>query len=278
MTTATTTKVFKKLPGVLAFQRGLVMSDAELFNEIDGEYEMNPVFVVRHGIRGTQNVNKEGSGDTATSGDSGSASASRLTFMAGNSILGAAEEAEKAWRRGDRPARGHFRYVPPPTEPLDPETGVCNPNFSYGYVAQAVDVTVDTETGHIVVDRVVSTHDVGRAINPDLVVGQIEGGVVQAHGYAISERLRVDQGRVLNPRLSTYLIPGIADIPTEIKSVVLELADPRGPWGARGMAEMPMMTYAPAVTAALHDATGVWFDSFPLTPDVVLAALAQSAR
>ena len=69
MTTATTTKVFKKLPGVLAFQRGLVMSDAELFNEIDGEYEMNPVFVVRHGIRGTQNVNKEGSGDTATSGD-----------------------------------------------------------------------------------------------------------------------------------------------------------------------------------------------------------------
>ncbi|MEZ5280327.1 MAG: xanthine dehydrogenase family protein molybdopterin-binding subunit [Acidimicrobiales bacterium] len=216
--------------------------------------------------------------DTATSGDSGSASASRLTFMAGNSILGAAEEAEKAWRRGDRPARGHFRYVPPPTEPLDPETGVCNPNFSYGYVAQAVDVTVDTETGHIVVDRVVSTHDVGRAINPDLVVGQIEGGVVQAHGYAISERLRVDQGRVLNPRLSTYLIPGIADIPTEIKSVVLELADPRGPWGARGMAEMPMMTYAPAVTAALHDATGVWFDSFPLTPDVVLAALAQSAR
>ena len=214
----------------------------------------------------------------AEQGDSGSASASRLTFMAGNSILGAAEEAEKAWRRGDRPARGHFRYVPPPTEPLDPETGVCNPNFSYGYVAQAVDVTVDTETGHIVVDRVVSTHDVGRAINPDLVVGQIEGGVVQAHGYAISERLRVDQGRVLNPRLSTYLIPGIADIPTEIKSVVLELADPRGPWGARGMAEMPMMTYAPAVTAALHDATGVWFDSFPLTPDVVLAALAQSAR
>lgn len=70
MATATTAKVFKKLPGVLAFQRGLVMSDAELFNEINGEYEANPVFVVRHGIRGTQNVNQEGSGDTATSGDS----------------------------------------------------------------------------------------------------------------------------------------------------------------------------------------------------------------
>jgi len=215
-----------------------------------------------------------GFSDTSSSGDSGSASASRLTFMAGNSILGAAEEADKAWRNGDRPAVGHFRYVPPPTETLDPETGVGAPNFSYGYVAQAVELTVDRATGHIVVDRVVSAHDVGRAINPALVVGQIEGAVAQAHGYAISERLRVENGRVLNPRLSTYLIPGIGDVPTQVHSVVLELADPNGPWGARGMAEMPFITYAPAVVAALHDATGVWFDSFPLTPDRVAAALA----
>ena len=211
--------------------------------------------------------------DTSSTGDSGSASASRLTFMAGNSILGAAEEAEKAWRNGDRPAVGHFRYVPPPTEMLDPDTGICQPNFCYGYVAQVVELTVDRGTGHIVVDRVVSAHDVGRAINPDLVVGQIDGGVAQAHGYALSERLRVAEGRVLNPRLSTYLIPGIGDMPTTIEPVVLELADPLGPFGARGMAEMPMMTYAPAVIAALHDATGVWFDTFPLTPDTVLARL-----
>lgn len=194
--------------------------------------------------------------------------------MAGNSILGAAEEAEKAWRNGDRPAVGFFRYVPPPTEALDPETGICQPNFSYGYVAQAVEITVDRRTGHIVVDRVVSTHDVGKAINPELVVGQIDGGLAQAHGYTLSERLRVAEGRVLNPRLSTYLIPGIGDMPTQIDAVVLELADPRGPWGARGMAEMPMMAYAPAVLSALHDATGVWFDTFPLTPDVVLERLA----
>lgn len=211
--------------------------------------------------------------DTASTGDSGSASASRLTFMAGNSILGAAEQAEKAWRDGDRPATGFFRYVPPPTEMLDPDTGICQPNFSYGYVAQAVELTVDRRTGHIVVDRVVSSHDVGRAINPSLVIGQIEGGVAQAHGYTLSERLRVADGRVLNPRYSTYLIPGIGDMPTEIDAVVLELADPRGPWGARGMAEMPMMAYAPAVVAALHGATGVWFDTFPLTPDTVLARL-----
>lgn len=216
--------------------------------------------------------------DTSSAGDSGSSSASRMTFMAGNSILGAAEEAEKAWRDGHRPAEGKFRFVPPPTEPLDPIDGHCNPNFSYGYVAQHVDLTVDVETGHIRVDRVVSTHDVGRAINPDLVVGQIEGAVVQGHGYALSENLRSVDGRLINPRLSAYLIPGIGDIPGEVDSVVLELADPIGPWGARGMAEMPLVTYAPAIVAALHDATGVWFDSFPLTPDLVIAKLAAAGE
>ena len=215
--------------------------------------------------------------DTATSGDAGSASASRLTWMSGNSILGAAEEAEKAWRDGQRPAVGRFRFVPPPTEALDPVDGRGAPNFSYGYVAQHVDLTVDTGTGHIRVDRVVSAHDVGRAINPQLVVGQIEGAVVQAQGYVLSEHLRSAGGRLQNMRLSTYLIPGIGDIPTRVDSVVLELADPLGPWGARGMAEMGMIPYAPAVVAALHDATGVWFDSFPFTPDRVLAGLRSAA-
>ena len=216
--------------------------------------------------------------DTATSGDAGSASASRLTWMSGNSILGAAEEAEKAWRDGRRPAVGRFRFVPPPTETLDPQDGSGAPNFSYGYVAQSVELTVDTDTGHIRVDRVVSAHDVGRAINPQMVVGQIEGAVVQAQGYALSENLRSAGGRLQNMRLSTYLIPGIGDIPTTVDSVVLELADPLGPWGARGMAEMGMIPYAPAVVAALHDATGVWFDSFPLTPDRVLAGLREAGR
>lgn len=211
--------------------------------------------------------------DTATTGDSGSVSASRMTFMAGNSILGAAEEAEKAWRNGDRPAIGRFRYRPPPTEALDSATGAGQPNFSYGYMAQAVDVTVDIETGHIRVDRVVSTHDVGRAINPALVRGQIEGAIVQAHGYVMSENLIVDGGRIQNPRLSSYLIPGIGDIPETVDSVIMELADPHGPWGATGVAEMPFITYAPAVIAAVHDATGIWFDEFPLTPARVLAAL-----
>ena len=201
--------------------------------------------------------------DTASAGDAGSASASRLTFMSGNAILGAAEEAEKRWRAGDRPAVGHFRYVPPPTEPLDAVDSLVTPNFAYTYGAQAVALTVDIGTGHIVVDEVVCAVDAGRAINPDLVAGQIEGGVVQAHGYAITEDLQVRDARILNPRLSTYLMPGILDIPRKVRSVIVEEPDPRGPWGARGVAEVPMIPYAPAVVAALHDATGVWFDCLP---------------
>ncbi len=214
--------------------------------------------------------------DTATSGDSGSASASRLSWMTGNAILGAAEEADKAWRDGERPALGHFRYTPPPTEMLDPDGAPTVPNFAYGYVAETVDLTVDVETGHIVVHDVVCAVDVGRVINPDLVVGQVEGAVIQAHGYALSENLVVADGRILNPRFSGYLIPGIGDIPEQVRSVLLEVPDPRGPFGVRGMAEMPLMPYAPAVVAALHDATGVWFDEFPLTPSRVRAKLREA--
>ena len=211
--------------------------------------------------------------DTTTSGDSGSASASRLSWMTGNAILGAAEEAEKAWRDGARPATGQFRYIPPPTEQLDPAGAPTTPNFAYGYVAEAVDLSVDIETGHIVVHDVVCAVDVGRIINRALVTGQVEGAVIQAHGYALSENLQVAAGRVLNPRFSGYLIPGIGDIPERVRSVLLEIPDPRGPFGVRGMAEMPFMPYAPAIIAAVHDATGVWFDTFPLTPSRVRAGL-----
>lgn len=211
--------------------------------------------------------------DTAHTGDSGSVSASRMTFMAGNAIRMAAARALEDWTDEDRPSIGHARYTPPRTTALDPETGACAPNFAYGYVAEAVDLTVDVETGHIQIDRVVCANDVGRAINPQLVEGQIEGGVVQAQGYAITEDLHVRDGRIVNPRLSTYLMPGIQDIPLHVQSVIVEEADPLGPWGARGMAEMPFIPLAPAVAAALHDATGVWFDELPLTPARVLARL-----
>lgn len=212
--------------------------------------------------------------DTAETGDSGSASASRMTFMAGNALRGAMEEALKKWRDEERPAIATYVYRPPATTPFDPETGHSeHPNFAYGYVAQVAEVEVDTETGQVRLVRVISAHDVGRAVNPQLIQGQIEGGVVQAQGYALMENLVVREGRILNPYLSTYLIPTVLDIPEEVQSVILEYPDPRGPWGVRGMAEMPFLPLAAAIMAAVHDATGVWFDAFPLTPDRVLAGL-----
>jgi CO/xanthine dehydrogenase Mo-binding subunit len=157
----------------------------------------------------------------------------------------------------------------------DPQTGKAEPNFAYGYVAQAAEVEVDIETGFIRVLRVVSANDVGKAINPQQVQGQIEGAVAQALGYALMEHLISREGRIVNPYLSTYLIPTVLDMPLEVKSVILEYADPIGPWGARGMAEMPLITLAPAIAAAVHDATGVWLDDLPFIPDRVVAKLRE---
>jgi CO/xanthine dehydrogenase Mo-binding subunit len=211
--------------------------------------------------------------DTARTDNAGSVSASRMTFMAGNAIRGAAQAALERWRAEDRPARASYTYVPPATTAFDPETGRCDPNFAYGYVAEAVTVEVDLETGSVRVLEVICTDDVGKAVNPQGVRGQIEGAVVQAQGYALLENFQQPGGTVLTAHLSTYLIPTILDIPERVQSVILEGADPRGPWGARGMGEMPYLPLTPAIVAAVHDATGVWFDSFPLTPERVLSGL-----
>lgn len=213
--------------------------------------------------------------DTAHTGTAGSSSASRMTFMAGNAIRGAAEQALAAWKNEERPATATFQYRPPRTTAYDPMTGKAEPNFAYGYVAQMAEVEVDIETGMIHVLRVLSTNDVGRAINPHLVQGQIEGAVVQAIGYAVMEHLISDQGRIRNPYLSTYLIPTVLDVPVEVRSIIMEHADPIGPFGARGMAEMPFIPVAPAIAAAVHDATGVWLNSLPMIPDKVVAALRE---
>jgi CO/xanthine dehydrogenase Mo-binding subunit len=213
--------------------------------------------------------------DTAFTGDSGSASASRMTFMAGNSIKGACELALEKWMTEERPAIATYQYRPPRTTPMDPQTGKSEPNFAYGYVAQGVTLEVDVETGLIRILEVISVNDVGRAVNPLNVQGQIEGGVVQASGYAILENFIQRDGIVLTPLLSTYLIPTVQDVPDQVKSVVLEYADPIGPYGARGMAEMPFLPLAPAIIDALHQATGVWFCEFPLTPERVLWGLGR---
>lgn len=214
--------------------------------------------------------------DTAYTNTSGSTSASRMTFMAGNSIKGAAAAALKKWEAEERPAIATYQYRPPKTTPYHPETGKSEPNFAYGYVAEAVELEVDMETGHIHVTNVICVDDVGKAINPLLVEGQIEGGVVQAHGYVVMENFVHNKGYVQTSLLSNYLIPTVLDIPDQVKPVVLEYPDPIGPWGARGMGEMPYLPYPGAIIAAVKDAIGVEFHEFPLTPDRVLAAIKKT--
>ena len=213
--------------------------------------------------------------DTATTGTSGSVSASRMTFMAGNAIKGAAEIALKKWKAEERPAIGEFKYLAPRTTNFDPETGYSTPNFAYAFVAQAIEVEVDTETGHVHVLRVVSADDVGQAINPALVQGQVEGAVVQAQGYAVLEDYKTKEGHVLTDQLSTYLIPTILDIPEKVETVLIEVPDPEWTLGARGVGELPFLIVAPAIAAAIHDATGVWINEFPFTPERVLRALGK---
>jgi CO/xanthine dehydrogenase Mo-binding subunit len=215
--------------------------------------------------------------DTALTLNSGSVSASRMTFMAGNAVRGAAEEALARWQAEERPAIATFQYRPPKTTPYDPQTGKCEPNFAYGYVAQLAEVEVDLELGEVRLLRLVSADDVGKAINPQQVQGQIEGAVVQAAGYTLLENFIQKGGQVITRHLSTYLIPTILDVPDEVQSVILEYPDPIGPFGARGMAEMPFLPVAPAVIAAVHAATGVWFHEFPLVPERVLRGLGQIA-
>lgn len=211
--------------------------------------------------------------DTVTTPNSGSVSASRMTFMAGNAIRGAAALALEKWKNEERPARAEFKYLPPRTTPLDPETGKSEPNYAYGYVAEAAEVEVDLETGQVRLVNLICADDVGKAVNPNSVKGQIEGAVVQAAGYAILEDFIQQNGQPQTRTLSTYLIPTILDIPERVESLILEYPDPIGPWGARGMGEMPYLPLVPAVAAGIRQATGKWYDQFPFTAEKILKGL-----
>ncbi|MEI8131857.1 MAG: xanthine dehydrogenase family protein molybdopterin-binding subunit [Leptolinea sp.] len=213
--------------------------------------------------------------DTAISQDTGAVSASRMTFFAGNAIREAAEIALDKWRSEERPVCITHKYIALPTTAPDPLNGHCDPMVSYAYTATTAEVEVDTETGQVRILKVICANDIGKAINPQQVEGQLEGGLVQAAGYVVLENFIEKDGYVLTPSFSTYLIPTALDIPEQMEVIILEYPDPRGPWGARGVGEMPFLPFAPAVTAAVHAATGVWFDEFPLTPERVLKGLGK---
>jgi CO/xanthine dehydrogenase Mo-binding subunit len=211
--------------------------------------------------------------DTNQAEDAGSTSASRLTFMAGNAIIGAAEKVLQNWHDGQRPAIAEYQYSPhlknhPEEDDSDPHRA-----FGYGYIAEAARVEVDMRTGQVKVLDLICANDVGKALNPQQVQGQMAGAVVQALGYSLLENMIQVNAELKTDSLTTYLIPTIMDIPAHFDPIIIEHPDPLGPYGARGMAEMPFGPVAPAIAAAVHDATGVWVDRLPITPEALFTKL-----
>jgi CO/xanthine dehydrogenase Mo-binding subunit len=185
--------------------------------------------------------------------------------------LGASTDAAGAHAHGDLfVASGHFN---PPTVPLDAD-GQGVPYATYGFAAQIAEVAVDVELGTVALLHIHAAHDVGRAIHPTLVEGQIHGGIAQGIGMALMEEYV--NGRTDN--LHDYLIPTVGDVPP-IAVHLIEDPEPLGPWGAKGVGEPALVATAPAILNAIHAATGVRMHEVPVTPSRLRAALlAATAR
>jgi CO/xanthine dehydrogenase Mo-binding subunit len=160
----------------------------------------------------------------------------------------------------------------PPNTLLDQETGRGNPFPTYVYATQIADVEVDTRTGLVKVSKIVAAHDVGKAINPALVRGQIIGGIGFGLGQALMENMLLVQGRDLNPNFLDYIIPTAMDMP-EVEAIIVEKHEPTGPFGAKGIGEASNVPTAPAIINAIYDAVGVLINDLPATPEKVLKAL-----
>jgi CO/xanthine dehydrogenase Mo-binding subunit len=221
--------------------------------------------------------------DTSIVPDSGPTVASRTAMVVGGLLIRAAEKLRArveestgspfaASYREAGPMRVDERFVPYPGEPFDDKTYRGDAYPAFGWAACVVKVDVDLDTGEVSVRDCVSADDVGRAIHPVLAVGQVEGGTLQAIGYATIEEMKLIDGRYLNDRLATYLIPTSLDAP-RIRSILVEKPYSGSPHGAKGIGELPMDVGAPAVVAAIHDAVGVWIHDLPATPERILAAL-----
>jgi xanthine dehydrogenase D subunit len=153
-----------------------------------------------------------------------------------------------------------------PTYPVDPETGQGFAHVQYAFAAHRAVVDVDTELGLVKVVELACAQDVGKALNPDAVLGQIHGGSAQGLGLAVMEEIQVSGGRIRNPSFTDYLIPTILDMPP-MHVDVLEYADPNAPYGVRGVGEPPTISSGPAIAAAIRAATGLELGRIPIKPE-----------
>lgn len=238
--------------------------------------------------------------------DSGSSNASRTVFVVGSAAIKAALDlrskilaaAQRLTTNGETPqfsgraveingqsiplaelavefgplvGEGYFH----PQQPQPVIIGVPHPAYSYS--VQVALVEVDLLTGEIETLQLENYLDAGHVIHPAGAEGQSEGGMAQGLGYALFEDVLLKEGRVLNPGLSTYIIPSIRDVPAQISTVLLQEPEPLGPYGARGISEICLSPTAGAILNAIYDAVGVRFERIPVTPEMVLEALARQA-
>ncbi|RKR91468.1 xanthine dehydrogenase molybdenum binding subunit apoprotein [Micromonospora pisi] len=231
-------------------------------------------------------------------GSAGSSSASRQTYMTGGAVRAACQAvrakllaraadraagaevrlfdgrivteagvvvADLADLVGDEPLEETVQWRHRPTHPLDPRTGQGDAHVQYAFAAHRATVDVDTELGLVRVVEIATAQDVGRAVNPQAVLGQIHGGTIQGLGLAVMEEIQVVDGLIRNPSFTDYLIPTILDSPP-MPVDVLELADPHSPYGLRGVGEPPTISSTPAVVAAIRAATNRPLRTIPIRP------------
>jgi CO/xanthine dehydrogenase Mo-binding subunit len=220
-------------------------------------------------------------------GSAGSTSASRQTYVTGGAVRAACQAVrEQLLRRTrerfpgttpglaellDEPADETVTWRHRATHPLDPQTGQGQAHVQYAFAAHRAVVDVDLELGLVKVVEIATAQDVGRAMNPQAVEGQIHGGIAQGLGLAVMEEIQVTDGVVRNPSFTDYLIPTILDMPP-VRLDVLELADSHAPYGLRGVGEPPTISATPAVVAAIRAATGLDLTRVPVRPEHIAGA------
>ena len=210
-------------------------------------------------------------GDTDYCPDGGPTTASRQTFVSGNAVRLAAQQAAAKLATGGDHVLLRYDYEAPETQPLG--TG-GDMHVAFSFCAQAALVEIDMNTGEVQVRKVVAAHDVGRAINPLTIQGQIEGGIVMCIGFALTEHYIQEDGKPWTNVMARYKIPSITHTPA-ITSHIVEHSTSVGPYGAKGVGELPSIPTAPAITNAIYRATGVRVRSLPVDQDELLRAVHQ---
>jgi CO/xanthine dehydrogenase Mo-binding subunit len=193
-------------------------------------------------------------------------------FVSGETQLASFQEMAREYIAQHGELRAYAQYASPPGIEWDDETysGDAYPVYSWG--AEVAEIEVDMDTYEVSVRKITTAQDIGRAIHPLLAAGQIEGGTLQAVGYGLLEELVWDKGRIVNNRLTNYIIPTSLDAP-DMETIIVEKQYHHGPFGAKGVGELPMNGAAPAIAAAVFNATGALLTEIPITPERLQAAL-----